>query len=79
MRSLNGPDLEADPFRLVAEAGPAAREKMGEKTLVMVGAVLPEGDGFYLLARGSGVTDDPGHGEALLDEECGERTPLAEP
>lgn len=72
VRSLSGSDLSvADPFRLLAKADPGAQAHMGELTLVVVGARLPQGDGFYLLSRATDPSgDSPGHGELLLDESC---------
>jgi len=67
-RNLRG----VNPFRLLADGVPGAREAMGQMTLVVVGATDATGKpGFVLLA---GRTDlpagDRGAGEELQDHGC---------
>ena len=57
-----------DPFRMIAT--PAA--DMGRHTLVLTGAVDPPG--FVLLDRQAAPPLDRGHGESLLDHQCGVAT-----
>jgi CDP-diacylglycerol pyrophosphatase len=71
-RWLPGADLSAkDPFKLLAEL-PSARADMGRQTLVMVGAVSPEGEaGFILLDHSAdSASADRAEGEELLDHSC---------
>jgi CDP-diacylglycerol pyrophosphatase len=67
-RELRG----ADPFKLLADGIPGARESMGSETLVMVGASFADGrDGFYLLADHVDLlAGDRASGEELLDHDC---------
>jgi CDP-diacylglycerol pyrophosphatase len=70
----------ADPFRLLADAMPGAREAMGAWTLVLVGETTADGrPGFYLLAaRADPARGEYGSGEELQDHACkGLRTPKA--
>jgi CDP-diacylglycerol pyrophosphatase len=70
---LDGDALgDVDPFRLLAEGVPGARESMGSQTLVMVGASFGDGgDGFYLLTdRADLLAGDRASGEELLDHDC---------
>jgi CDP-diacylglycerol pyrophosphatase len=61
-----GADLgQANPFALLAERLPGAKDSMGAFTLVVAGMEFKEGPGFVLLA-GKSV---PG-GELLLDSSC---------
>lgn len=58
-----------DPFKLLADGVPGAREAMGMHTLIVVGATFADGPGFILLDRhveGS----DTGHGTELQDRRC---------
>lgn len=61
-----------NPFRLLAAERPEAASDMGHQTIVVVGAVFPDGsDGFYLLARaGNPLVLDFGSGEELQDHAC---------
>jgi CDP-diacylglycerol pyrophosphatase len=60
-------DLGAtNPFKLLADGVPDARDDMGHYTLVVVGT--PEG--FVLLADHATGIDDRGHGEDLQDHAC---------
>ena len=81
MRVL-GEDLgPANPFVLLADGIPGAREEMGRYTLILAGATFAEGGpGFVLLAdRADPAAGDRGWGEGLLDHACalarGERRP----
>jgi CDP-diacylglycerol pyrophosphatase len=71
-RLLASPDLaDAAPFRLLADGDPGAADNMAVETLAAVGANLPSGPGFVLLARrGNPATGDLAHGEDLLDHVC---------
>jgi CDP-diacylglycerol pyrophosphatase len=63
---IMGADLEAaNPFELLAERLPGARESMDEFTVLVAGMQYPEGPGFAVLA-GRAV---PGS-ELLLDPSC---------
>jgi CDP-diacylglycerol pyrophosphatase len=57
--------LSANPFQLLAQGIPGAKEAMGQYTLVLAG--MP--DGFMLLAGHVGA-DGTGHGEDLEDHSC---------
>jgi CDP-diacylglycerol pyrophosphatase len=61
-----------DPFRLLADKVPGAAQKMGDWTLVVVGAARANGTpGFILLADRVNPSDhDTAHGEDLLDHAC---------
>ena len=60
-----GEELDgADPVKLLADKLPAARQAMGDYTLVVTGMEFKEGPGFILLA-GTGPA-----GELLLDSTC---------
>ena len=66
-------DLSAiNPFRLLAAERPEASSDMGHQTIVVVGAIFPDGsDGFYLLARTANpLILDFGSGEELQDHSC---------
>ncbi len=69
---IDGELRGADPFKLLADGIPGARESMGSETLVMVGASFADGrDGFYLLAdRVDRLAGDRASGEELLDHDC---------
>ena len=64
-RTLPGPELTADPFRLLADGVPGAAGAMGSYTLVLAG----RGDAFVLLAGHVGDGDE-GHGEDVQDHAC---------
>ncbi len=67
---LPGDTLVANPFRILADTVPGAREAMGAYTLILVGASDPQtGPGFILLAGHVGP-DGEGHGEDLQDHAC---------
>jgi CDP-diacylglycerol pyrophosphatase len=59
-----GENLDANPFRLLAERLPAAKAAMGDYSLFVAGAQFADGPGFVVLA---GV--GPGT-ERLLDSTC---------
>lgn len=59
-----------NPFLDIRDGVPAARRAMDEVTIVVAGAILPDGRrGFYLLA-GEGRGRNPAIGENLLDHAC---------
>lgn len=62
----------ANPFKLLADSQPGARQAMGGWTLALVGAERPDGaQGFYLLAdRVNLVAGDHGSAEELQDHAC---------
>ena len=67
---LSGDALARNPFRILAETVPGAREAMGTYTLVLVGTSDPQtGPGFILLAGHVGPEGE-GHGEDLQDHGC---------
>lgn len=66
-RTLPGPDLQDNPFRLVAAELDGARADMKDQTLAVIGADLPAGPGFILLAQSPGGS---GHAEELQDHGC---------
>ena len=73
VRRAAGPELgEVNPFKLLADGLPAARQRMGQYALVVVGATFRDGrEGFYLLTHPADPrTGDPGSGEELLDLDC---------
>ena len=75
---LDEPDLTSNPFQLLADNAPGARNDMAHWTLVVIGAHWQDKDGFVLLA-GHAV---PGvgnwaEGEQLLDHACGVATALS--
>jgi CDP-diacylglycerol pyrophosphatase len=61
-----------DPFRLLADAEPAARAEMGSHTLVVIGATFPGNrKGFVLLDdHADPLTGDRASGETLQDHTC---------
>jgi CDP-diacylglycerol pyrophosphatase len=68
--AIAGQDLDAvNPFVLLADGVAGARDSMGEWTLVVVGAVEPDGQpGFVVLAdRTDPATGDVAAGEELQD------------
>ena len=77
---LPGEDLGArDPFKLLADGDPNARAEMAVETLVLAGAVMPDGSpGFILLSdRADPSMHDPAAGEMLLDHGCKVLRPAA--
>jgi len=73
VRWLAADQLDAtNPFKVLAQTMPGAREAMGAWTLALVGGVRPDGQpGFYLLAnRADPAAGDPGSAEELQDHSC---------
>ena len=73
MKAISGDTLGVDPFRLLADEVPGARENMGNHTLVVVGAHDGSGQpSFFVLDH---VTNPRLHDEAnggeLLDSDVG--------
>lgn len=67
---VTGEQLGAnDPFKLLADGVPGARDAMGMHTLIVVGATFADGPGFVLLDRHV-QGDDTGHGTELQDRTC---------
>lgn len=71
MRVESG-DLDVNPFVLLADGVPGARQSMGNHTLVVVGAVFADGrPGFVILDnRADPAAGDEGSGEELQDHTC---------
>jgi len=69
---VEGEQLDVNPFKLLADGVPGARDAMGYHTLVVVGATLSDGhDGFIILDdRADTATGDTGSGEELQDHTC---------
>jgi len=69
--SVAGEDLQADPFRLLADGVAGAREDMASRTLVVVGSVDPTGrPGFVVLTdRADAATGNEAAGEELQDHD----------
>lgn len=70
---IPGPELgERNPFKLLAQGLPGAREHMDRHTLVLTGATFENGaEGFILLADEAALASlDRGSGEELLDHDC---------
>ena len=67
-----GDDLAADPFTLLADGIPGAREAMGKQTLVVLGVTLPDGKpGFVILDDELNLSvNDRASGEELQDHNC---------
>lgn len=68
--AVSGEDLDAvDPFVLLADGLPGARDTMADRTLVVVGSVGADGrPGFVILAgRTDAATGDLAEGEELQD------------
>ena len=61
-----------DPFKLLAEGLPSARQHMDHQTLVLVGAIFKNGtEGFILLTNQVNLAiNDRASGEELQDHEC---------
>ncbi len=67
---LRGENLDRNPFQILADTVPGAREAMGRYTLILTGSIDPKtGPGFILLAGQVGP-DGPGQGEELQDHDC---------
>jgi CDP-diacylglycerol pyrophosphatase len=68
-----------NPFVLLAEGVPGARDNMAHRTLVVVGATFAGQDGFVLLAgQANPATGNWGSGEQLQDHACAAATVAAE-
>ncbi|PND58337.1 CDP-diacylglycerol diphosphatase [Mycobacterium sp. ENV421] len=68
-RTVDGADLDANPFTLLADGIDGARDDMGEYTLVVVGATDDAGrPGFVILADRADDTGNAG-GEELQDHD----------
>jgi CDP-diacylglycerol pyrophosphatase len=70
---IAGEDLgDHDPFKLLADGDPKARDDMAIETLVVAGAVFEDGSpGFILLSdRFDPSMHDAASGESLLDHGC---------
>ena len=70
---IPGPTLgDNNPFKILAEGIPSARQHMDQQTLVLVGARFENGgEGFILLADHVDLASgDPASGEELLDHSC---------
>ncbi len=72
MRVLGEELGQADPFKLLADGIPSAKEDMGRQTLVVTGATFAGGiPGFIILDSGADLAaGDRGFGEALQDHAC---------
>lgn len=72
MRVESGDLGRANPFVLLAGGVPGARQDMGRHTLVVVGAVFPDGrPGFVILdGRADPAAANEGSGEELQDHTC---------
>jgi len=73
-RRILGSSLgDANPFKLLAEGLPDARQHMDRQTLVLTGASFPDGgDGFILLTDHADLAGlDRASGEELQDHDCG--------
>jgi CDP-diacylglycerol pyrophosphatase len=60
------------PFQLLVSRMPSAREDMGDRTLVVIGAARPDGSpGFIVLENlRHSERHNSAHGEELLDHDC---------
>lgn len=69
--SLGGADLDANPFDLLADGVPGARDDMAARALVVVGSVAADGrPGFVLLTdRADPATGNDAEGEQLQDHD----------
>jgi CDP-diacylglycerol pyrophosphatase len=69
---VDGEQLTVNPFKLLADSVPGARDAMGYQTLVVVGWTFANGrDGFIVLDdRANAATGDTGSGEELQDHTC---------
>jgi len=74
VRWLAGDELAPgeDPFKILADTIPSARDDMGDQTLAVIGATRPNGaPGFILLEdAGDGTPFDLAASEELLDHSC---------
>ncbi|MDP9168534.1 MAG: CDP-diacylglycerol diphosphatase, partial [Actinomycetota bacterium] len=79
--SVGGDDLDANPFTLLADGIPGARSDMGDRTLVVVGAVDADGrpDFVILTDRADAATGDQAAGEELQDHDSCPRLAAAVP
>jgi CDP-diacylglycerol pyrophosphatase len=60
-----------NPFRLLADGVPGARDNMGRHTLVVVGASFSDGPGFVILDdHADPALGDSASGEELQDHDC---------
>jgi CDP-diacylglycerol pyrophosphatase len=78
--AISGADLDAvDPFVLLADGIPGARDTMGDRTLVVVGTTGAGGQpGFVVLAdRADPATGDAAAGEELQDHASCPPPPVA--
>lgn len=71
-RRLTAADLKTqDPFKLLADGVPGAREAMGRQTLAMIGTQSPGKNDFVLLAApGADESASAMHSEDVLDHSC---------
>lgn len=69
--AVDGAELDVDPFTLLADGVPGARDDMGARTLVVVGSVDATGrPGFVILTdRADPATGDHAAGEQLQDHD----------
>jgi CDP-diacylglycerol pyrophosphatase len=69
---VTGEQLAVNPFQLLADGVPGARDAMGYHTLVVVGATFDDGqDGFIILdGRADAAAGNSGSGEELQDHTC---------
>ncbi len=65
-----GDTLVRNPFRVLADTMPGAREAMGTYTLVLLGTTDPQGSPGFILLAGHVGPDGTGHGEDLQDHGC---------
>ncbi len=80
--SISGEDLDAaNPFVLLADGVPGAREDMASRTLVVVGSLGADGrPGFVILTdRADAATGDQAEGEQLQDHDSCPRLAAAAP
>ena len=71
MRIVAGELGGSDPFRLLADGVPGAKEAMGSQTLVVVGAEFAGRPGFVILNdQVDAATGDRASGEDLQDHAC---------
>jgi CDP-diacylglycerol pyrophosphatase len=71
MRVTAGELGATNPFQLLAEGVPGARDHMGQWTLVVVGAKFADAPGFVLLSDQVNLTvGDRASGEKLQDHDC---------
>jgi CDP-diacylglycerol pyrophosphatase len=72
-RRIRGSELgDVNPFKLLADDMPGARQHMDRQTLALTGATFEDGaEGFVLLAdHADPAIADRGHGEELQDHAC---------